>query len=33
MLSAGRLLTAVAYVGGTNLLGIAAVWAGMRFGG
>jgi CrcB protein len=33
MLSAGRLLTAAAYVGGTNLLGIAAVWAGMRFGG
>ena len=33
MLSAGRLLATAAYVGGTNLLGIAAVWAGMRVGG
>lgn len=33
MLSAGRLPAAAAYVGGTNLLGIAAVWAGMRLGG
>lgn len=33
MLSAGRLFAAAAYVGGTNLLGIAAVWAGMRVGG
>ncbi|MFN7813398.1 MAG: fluoride efflux transporter FluC [Planctomycetia bacterium] len=30
MLSAGRLLAAAAYVLATNLLGIVAVWAGMR---
>ena len=30
MLSAGRLFAAAAYVGATNMLGIVAVWAGMR---
>ena len=30
LLSAGRPLAAAAYVAGTNLLGIVAVWAGMR---
>lgn len=33
LISAGRPLAAAAYVGGTNLLGIAAIWAGMRAGG
>ena len=33
MLASGRLMAAAAYVGGTNLLGLAAVWAGMRLGG
>lgn len=32
LVSAGRPLAAAAYVGGTNLLGLAAVWAGMRLG-
>ena len=30
MLAAGRMTAAAAYVTATNLLGIAAVWAGMR---
>ena len=34
MLEAGRLISAIAYVLGTNVLGLAAAWAGLRlFGG